>query len=67
MRLNEFYEPEEDKFQSVTVQDTRKTRLTLEQINKLRKYRDIKKAENSQHEEFVKVMYRQPPRDSGGL
>lgn len=57
MRLNEFYNPEMDKFVARQKDDTRKAKLTLEQINKLRKYRELKRAEDIEHKKFVKVMY----------
>lgn len=67
MRLNEFYDPEQDKYQEISANDTRKSRLTLEQLNKLRKYRDIKQAEKQTHDEFVRTMYSQPAEQQGGL
>lgn len=57
MRLNEFYDPQFDEFVKRQKDDTRKPKLTLEQINKLRKYRELKKAEDIEHSKFVKVMY----------
>lgn len=60
MRLDEFYNPEDDNVDSRQVDDTRKPVLTLEQLNKLRKIREIKKAEAIEHEKFVRVMYAQP-------
>lgn len=57
MRLDEFYNPEFDEFVKRQRDDTRKPKLTLEQINKLRKYRELKKAEDIEHNKFVKVMY----------
>ncbi len=60
MRLDEFYNPEQDKFAKSEMVDLRKTRFTLEQLNKLRKVRDIKELENREYEEFVKVMYATP-------
>ena len=35
-------------------------KLTLEQINKLRKVRAIKRAEDIEHKKFVNVMYKAP-------
>lgn len=69
MRLNEFYNPEEDKYTQQTVSDTRKSKMTLEQLNKLRKYRDIKKKEKEEHAKFVQQMYRAPSEggDAGGI
>lgn len=57
MRLVEFYNPEFDEFVERQEDDTRKAKLTLEQINKLRKYRELQKAEDIEHKKFVKVMY----------
>lgn len=60
MRLDEFYSPESDKFAKSDVVDLRKTKFTLEHLNKLRKVREIKDLENREYEEFVKVMYATP-------
>ena len=57
MRLVEFYNPEKDKQVPRDFDDTRKGRLTLEALNKLRKYRELKKAENIEQEEFASIMY----------
>jgi len=54
MRLNEFYNPENDSWQKREIGDTRKPKLTLEQLNKLRKVREIKKAEQIEHDKFVR-------------
>ena len=59
MRLNEFYNPELDGFIKRSQDDTRKVKFTLSEINKLRKVREIKKAEE-EHKKFVKMMYAQP-------
>lgn len=60
MRLNEFYNPENDSWQKREIGDTRKPKLTLGQLNKLRKVREIKKAEQIEHDKFVRLMYAQP-------
>lgn len=57
MRIDEFYNPENDKVDSRSKNDTRKPTLTLEQLNKLRKIREIKRAEEIEHSKFVRVMY----------
>lgn len=67
MRLDEFYNPEADEYSRRNEQDQRKPVLTLEQLNKLRKYRDIKQAEEAQRAEFVKQMYGAPADQGGGL
>ena len=60
MRLNEFYNPELDNFIKRSKDDTRKVKFTLSEINKLRKVREIKKAEELEHKKLVKMMYAQP-------
>jgi hypothetical protein len=60
MRLVEFYNPEKDKQVPRDLEDTRKGRLTLEALNKLRKYRELKKAEMIEQEEFAAIMYAKP-------
>tara|TARA_Y200000002_G_C22207074_1_gene465805 strand:+ start:97 stop:306 length:210 start_codon:yes stop_codon:yes gene_type:complete len=66
MRLNEFYNPKDDKFTKRVATDTRKGKLTLAELNKLRKVRDIKQAEQIEHNEFVRTMYSQPAPEGGG-
>ena len=66
MRLNEFYDPESDKATPRDWDDTRKGRLTLEALNKLRKYRELKKAEAESHKKLASVMYAKPTDASGG-
>ena len=46
--------------------DTRKTRLTLEQINRLRMLNDVKITEYSKTIKQVKQQYSKPAEDSGG-
>lgn len=60
--LKDFYDPEQDK--SIIVQgSTRKSKLTLGQINGLRKMYDAKKFEKSKMIEKIKAQYGQ--QDSG--
>ena len=60
MRLDEFYNPESDKAVRSDIVDLRKTKFTLEHLNKLRKVRELKELENKEYDEFVKVMYATP-------
>ena len=64
MRLDEFYEPENDRSAQIKANDNRKVRLTLKQLNKLRKIREIAKKEAIEHAKFVKVMYAVETEDS---
>ncbi len=60
--LKDFYDPEQD--QSIIVQgNTRKSKLTLGQINGLRRMYDAKKFEKSKMIEKIKAQYGQ--QDSG--
>ena len=45
--------------------DTRRPRLTMLHIQKLRKSRDVEKYEKAQHLEFLPDMYGQAPADDG--
>ncbi len=65
MRIDEFYSPEDDAWQRRNKGDTRKPKLTGEQLNKLRKVREIKKAEEIEHNKFVRVMYATPTQEAG--
>lgn len=65
MRLNEFYNPEFDEYQKANSEQRRKPKMTLEQLNKLRKVRAIKRAEDIEHKKFVAIMYQQPSADGG--
>lgn len=67
MRLNEFYNPELDDYIRTAQDDTRKVKFTLSEINKLRKVREIKKAEDLEHKKFVKMMYATPSEQIGTL
>jgi hypothetical protein len=66
MRLIEFYNPELDEFVKRSKEDTRKSKLTLEELGKLRKVRDLKTKEKAEHDKFVKVMYANQSQDAGG-
>ena len=49
-------------------EDSRKTRLTLGQLNRLRKMNDMRALEHEQEMSFVRKMYAPPPAaDMGGM
>ena len=54
------YEPHRYKT-AISKNDTRKTRLTLGQINQLRKTSEAHILEQEQELQFVKIMYGAPP------
>ena len=64
--LNENYWPEDDEHNKMEYDDTRRPRLTLRHLNKLRKIQELKKLEGEAHAEFVKKMYGTPPEEGGG-
>jgi len=45
--------------------DTRKSRLTLEGINKLRRIHEVRQMELSKQNDFLSTIYAPPPADSG--
>lgn len=75
MKLNEFFQHTENGFEQqknynaeddisiLDGDDTRKTRLTLGQINKMRLASEQHDAEQKEEAEFVQKMYGQPPAD----
>lgn len=64
--LQENYFPEDDEHNKAEYDDTRRPRLTLRHLNKLRKIQELKKLEAEAHAEFVKKMYGTPPEEGGG-
>lgn len=64
--LNEYYDPEEDELNKARLSDTRRPRLTLRHLNKLRKVQELRQMELASHAEFVKTMYGAPPEEGGG-
>lgn len=64
--LVEFYDPADDELGRAKMDDTRRPRLTMLHLQKLRKSRDAEKYETAQHLDFLPDMYGQPPTDAGG-
>jgi hypothetical protein len=60
------YEPDYDD-SPVEFSDTRKTRLTLSQINRARKASELHKKEQIKDLEFVRQMYGIPAEAEGGV
>ena len=65
--LVEFYDPADDELGVAHMDDTRRPRLTMLHIQKLRKSRDVEKYETAQHINFLPDMYGQAaePADGG--
>ena len=64
--LNEYYDPELDEFNKAEMSDTRRPRLTLRHLNKLRKVRELRRLEKSAHDIFVQKMYGGSDEEEGG-
>jgi len=62
------YDPTDDKT-AYKLNDTRRPKLTLRHLNKLRKYREFKQSEMAQRDAIVAIVYQTPEENtgSGGL
>lgn len=58
--LTENYDAEDDEYGNRKKDDVRRSRLTLKHLNRLRKQREIHKAENSTRAERVRRIYAIP-------
>jgi hypothetical protein len=66
--LVEYYDPADDKLGQAKMDDTRRPRLTMHHLQKLRKSRDVEKYEKAQHLTFLPDMYGVTAQsDAGGL
>lgn len=68
MQLREFWEQSPQAYQDlsqdnsqITTKDLRKTRLTLRQLNKLRKMNDVRAVEYKEKLKQVRTQYAPPP------
>lgn len=57
--LTEFYDASHDEIMQVDYDDTRRPRLTLSQIHRMRKARDAERVDKKQYNEFLPSMYNQ--------
>jgi hypothetical protein len=64
--LFEFYHPEDDELDVMKLNDTRRPRLTLLHIQRLRKSRDAERLDRAQHLELLPDMYAPMPDMSAG-
>lgn len=64
--LVEYYDPADDELGQAKMDDTRRPRLTMLHLQKLRKSRDAEKYEKAQHLNFLPDMYDQAPADAAG-
>lgn len=64
--LVEYYDPADDKLGQAKMDDTRRPRLTMHHLQKLRKSRDAEKYEKAQHLNFLPDMYGVTAEPEGG-
>ena len=53
----EYYNPSQDKFQQAQVKDTRKPKLTIKHLNKLKKMRAAQDLENHMRTDTLEIIY----------
>ena len=58
--LVEYYDAEDDKYSNRDIDDTRRGRLTLKHLNKLRKQREVHATEYATRVENIKQIYAKP-------
>jgi|TARA_B110000977_G_scaffold197236_1_gene279256 hypothetical protein len=58
--LREYYEADDDKFNTAKIDDTRKNRLTLNHLNKLRKKRELERLEKQERVNDLGQIYGKP-------
>lgn len=74
MRLNEFespmpkgmYDPREDEVSTAHLDDTRKSRLTLRDLNRLKKLRAFRKLQDLKRRDSLSTIYGQGEGDDDG-
>lgn len=59
--LFEFYDPSNDRSIKAELSDTRRTRLTIRHIHKIRKMRDIEAEDRRRHLLLIKQVYGASP------
>lgn len=67
--LLEFYDPADDKLAKAELSDTRRPRITLRHLNKIRRMRDVEREDKKAHLLVIKKVYNagKESGDSGGL
>ncbi len=58
--LREYYEAEDDSINTLKIDDTRRAKITLKHLNKLRKKRELDKLEDSERMQNLSKIYGKP-------
>ncbi len=61
-----YYDPSQDEFTKRKMGDTRRPRVTLRKVNKMKKMRALKKMENLKRKDLLGVIYAAPDEAAGG-
>ena len=61
-----YYDASMDKLNRAEPSDTRKPRLTLRNLNKLKKMRAAQDLENAMREDTLEIIYGAPAEEAGG-
>lgn len=61
------YDPSEDQVGVRNPGETRKNRLSLKHLNRLKKIRALRKLENLKREDLLGIMYGAPDEAAGGM
>lgn len=61
-----YYSPEDDRFAIQSIDDTRKPRLTLQHLNRLKKMRAARNLENLVRRDILGLLYGAPA-EGGGM
>jgi hypothetical protein len=61
------YDPSADQVGVRTPSDTRRQRLSLKHLNRLKKIRALRKLENLKREDLLGIMYGAPDEAAGGM
>jgi serine/threonine protein kinase HipA of HipAB toxin-antitoxin module len=62
-----YYEPSEDKYAIQQLDDTRRPRLTLKHLNRLKKMRAARDLENLVRRDILNMLYGKESGEGGGL
>jgi len=65
--LVEFYDPLDDLGGATDYDDTRRPRLTMRHLRKLRQAKDAERVDKAEHAKFIPQMYNVPEPSDGGL
>ena len=62
-----YYTPEDDKYSQLQLDDTRRPRITLAHLNKLKKMRAARQLENLVRRDVLELIYGAPAEEAGGM